>query len=247
MASRLLADQQSAGTLRFALLTTTIAVVACGGTVVETAAGTTGTGATTTGIGAGAGTTSGQNGTSTGTSATASSSGQGTGGSSSGYGCPASAPVAGTSCADVLGPCTYGDAIVATCRQSFVCQTGTWLSTSTPCSPQPPSCPATEPQEQSTCDADAGASQCAYPNGSICTCSPCGLVGPVCMPGPPAWYCESPNPTPGCPTLIPNEGTSCGAVGLACAYPDEGCGMAARCIAAGSSNAWTWEPQPCPP
>ncbi len=217
------------------------AVAACGGSVVAdptgassgsgagstgTDAGSTGTGTSTTSTGAGGAQTT----TGTGASTT------GSGGGTRADPCPVTAPAAGASCAGVPDQveCTYGSSVRADCRDAWICEGGSWTSTSEGCTqPAPGECPTSEPVSGSVCGTTAV--NCVY-NDDVCFCGCPG--GPACMV-PFDWQCAAPPTTPGCPPIVPNEGTPCSAEGLECDY-----GLS--CTATGANvtctdGLWTWE------
>jgi hypothetical protein len=75
---------------------------------------------------------------------------------------------------------------------------------------------------------------CTYGN-SFCYCGcgggPCGL--------PFQWQCADPPTTPGCPAIVPNDGTPCSSQGLQCTYGNvcTSAGALVNCI----NGLWTWD------
>jgi hypothetical protein len=200
-------------------LAAVMAVAACGGSVVkEGTGGGAGTGASTTGSDAS---------TSTGTSTT------GSGGSTSTGPCPLSPPTGSTSCAGVPDQlrCTYGDSVLPDCRTPWLCINGSWETTGTGCS-EPTDCGNSEPGPQTVCANMAD--ECTY-GASICYCG-CG-GGPICPP-PMVWECVGPPTTPGCPSVVPNDGTPCDAAGAQCTY-GESC-TSTYAVVACTNGLWLW-------
>ncbi len=167
------------------------------------------------------------------------SSGSGGGGGGGGNGgsfCPASEPFGG-SCAGVPEGlrCTYGDSTRPDCRNDWTCLNGSWTTTKGICiEPPPGNCGASKPVEGTVCGGEGDI--CTY-GTSLCICTSCS-VGP-CMPPPPTWSCAEPPVTPGCPEVIPNDGSPCTTNGLTCFY-----GLV--CSVAGAkavckNGAWLWD------
>jgi len=209
-------------------LATVMAVAACGGSVVDEGTGgvtgtsTTGAGASTTGA-----STTGVSTTGTGTFTT------GSGGGTSTGPCPLSPPTGSTSCAGAPDQfqCTYGDSVRPDCRAAWICTNGSWEATGSACI-EPTDCGSSEPGPETVC-ANMG-DVCTY-GDSICFCG-CG-GGPVCAP-PVDWSCNGPPTTPGCPAVVPNDGTPCDAAGVQCNYGKQ-C-TSTNAVVACSDGLWLW-------
>jgi hypothetical protein len=163
----------------------------------------------------------------------------GTGGNGSGASpCPAAEPSAGNvPCTGVPEGfrCTYGDSVRPECRHDWTCSGGTWLTTKSFCQDPPPdACAPAEPQNGVDCTASNGAT-CTY-GDDICTCSLC--PGGPCMQNP-TWVCSKPPTNPGCPPVVPNDGTACDAPAADCTYgmPCGGSGMHVTC----KNGTWLWD------
>jgi hypothetical protein len=141
-----------------------------------------------------------------------------------------------------LAQCTWGSDPRPECRTKAICSVRQQWEVTEPWQPKcstPPlsvSCPAT-PQAIGTPCPDA-ALDCWYENGSHCQCISQGSVqarptgdwafcnnGNQCCPDPAnpgmcltecpvLWSCDG--PTPGCPSLSPQAGTSCNVPGMSC-------------------------------
>ena len=214
-------------------LVAVLGVAACGGSVVdEGTGGATGTGASTTGTGA---STTGTSATGAGASTTGtgtSTTGTGSGGGNPGP-CPLSPPTGSASCAGVPDQfqCTYGDSVRPDCRIAWICSNGSWETTGTACT-EPVDCGSSEPGPQTVC-ANRG-DECTY-GASICYCG-CG-GGPICPP-PTVWECSGPPTAPGCPSVVPNDGTPCDAAGVQCTY-GESC-TSTYAVVACTNGLWLW-------
>jgi hypothetical protein len=228
-------------------------LTACGGSVVAggagghgTGAGTTGSGAGTTGTGAGAtGTGASTTGTGAGTTGTGASTtgtgASGTGGSVGTSSCPGSEPTEGASCAGAPAElrCTYGASVRPECRSVWLCTAGSWTTTHSACAPTGNDCGTTEPAPQTVCTTMGDL--CVY-GDSICYCG-CG-GGPACI-SPIDWKCADPPTTPGCPAVVPNDGTPCTADGVQCTYGTTCTPSGAQLSCTG--GRWFWNLNiPCP-
>jgi hypothetical protein len=185
-----------------------VAVAACGGSVVSEGA-TGGSGAGTTGTGAGT---------------------SGTGAGTSSGPCPPSAPTT-NSCAGVPNGfrCTYGDSVRPDCRVEWSCLGGQWLTQNGSCGQGP--CAGSEPATGTVCTNMGDV--CVY-GDSICEC---GCGGGFC--GMPVdWQCSGPPTTPGCPAVVPNDGTPCSANGLQCTYGNV-C-MQSSAMVSCKNGLWLW-------
>jgi hypothetical protein len=181
--------------------------------------------------------------------------------------CPVEPPAIGAACQAVearmpgaAGLCTYGSTPDPYCRKGFSCRCGAhagdagcaWrisqqeldLCARNPVLTCPDDVPAPADAALSPCDPVLKDSVCANADGWICRCSDwrdCEGT-PPCEPfDPPVWYC-SPNP-PGCPSVIPNAGTSCTDEGQICRYFLSSNADIATC----SSGVWWWRRQGAPP
>ncbi len=160
--------------------------------------------------------------------------GAGTGGSGGGAPgpCPTTAP-SGGSCTEEGRRCTYGVDVRPDCRQEWQCHSGKWMTTKSVCI-EPPTAVCNGAIAGDVCAAEGD--HCVTAGSTICTCSAC-LGGP-CMAPPPKWSCNGPPTTKGCPTLVPNDGTSCTQNGVECVYgnPCLGSGADVKC----TQGVWTW-------
>jgi hypothetical protein len=213
------------------------AAAACGGSVVnEATGGATGTGAGASTMGTGAGTTGTGAGT-TGTGAATTGTGAattGVGGGEVGGPCPPSAPLAeGDVCSLPEGfRCTYGDSVRPECRTAWTCN-GAWTATSGPCDEPPPGvCGSSQPGPQDMCAATNAV--CVY-GDSLCLCG-CG-AGVLCTT-PFNWFCTAPPTTPGCPEVVPNDGTLCAVPGVQCSYGDV-CTPSGAMVSC-TNGLWLW-------
>ncbi len=149
--------------------------------------------------------------------------------------CPAAEP-SGGSCAGLPSGlrCTYGEAVRPECRDAWICTSGTWTVAETTCT-QPPSgdCPLLQPASTATCPTQGDV--CVY-GSDLCVCDAC--AGGPCMAGPSKWLCSAPPTTAGCPAVVPNDGTACGASGVECTYgfPCAQSGTVVDCTA----GVWVW-------
>ncbi len=196
-----------------------VALVACGGSVVDQSTGGSGTGA---GAGTGAGTSAGNSTT-------------GAGGSVAQGPCPVAEPTEASACTGVPDQfrCTYGESVRPECRDVWICSGGAWTTTKGECvQPPPGDCAATQPGPQTVC-ANMG-DVCTY-GDTICECG-CG-GGIACEP-PVSWACSGPPTTPGCPAAVPNDGTPCGAAGVECTYGDP-CTQSGALVSC-TSGLWLW-------
>ena len=181
----------------------------------------------------------------------------GGGSGSTGGPCPAATPVNGTSCKEPYqstgleeSECSYGDDPRPGCRTTAKCEAGAWLVSvpkqfddgngaqdcATP--PLPAACPMPTPNQMSA-SSDATLS-CWYDEGTRCWCSSCklGTQFPICQTvDPPQWFCAT--PATGCPALMPQAGTPCGAPGASCG-PD--CTLPITC----TDGVWHWGQAQCP-
>jgi hypothetical protein len=154
------------------------------------------------------------------TGGTSSSNGGGGGNTSTTTGggsglCPPADPT-GQSCAGFPSPFqyTYGDSVRPECRQTVVCVDATWEAMGGTCvKPPPDMCGGTQPADGTVCTGEGNV--CTFDN-TICICSSCS--GGPCMAPPPKWQCAPPPSTPGCPPVVPNDGTACSMNGLSCTY-----------------------------
>jgi hypothetical protein len=214
-------------------LAAVLGVAACGGSVVdEGTGGATGAGTSTAGTGASTpGTATGAGASTTGTGA--STTGTGSGGGTSTGPCPLSPPTGSASCAGVPDQfqCTYGDSVRPDCRIAWICSNGSWETTGNTCI-EPADCGSSEPGPQTVC-ANMG-DVCTY-GDSICFCG-CG-GGVACLP-PVDWSCNGPPTTPGCPAVVPNDGTPCNVPGVQCDY-GEPCTQT-NAVVACSNGLWLW-------
>jgi hypothetical protein len=201
--------------------------VACGGST-DTNSSTGGSGGATGGSGGATGGSGGATGGSGGATG-------GTGGTSP-SGCPASAP-AGQPCTTPDLRCTYGDSVRPECRNEWICNGGTWVTTKALCLAAPPGeCTTTVPTDGTVCTTDG--TVCDYPDGTLCLCNACS-TGPCAAP-PPKWECTPPPTGPGCPAIVPNDGSPCSAPeGTQCTYGIP-CGPSGA-IATCTNGAWLWE------
>jgi len=166
------------------------------------------------------------------------------GGSSSGWtsgetggaviGCPAQEPTEGDPCPTAPSfSCWYGDSPRPECRDSWFCVSQKWQSARQGCAPLTDYCPAQQP-DASTCSAigDPNATgNCAYSGGVLCRCPCTGTPENTCAPS--QWVCYGPPTTPGCPQVLPNQGTPCSVQGTQCSYgnPCDGYGVGVYCRA----------------
>jgi hypothetical protein len=159
--------------------------------------------------------------------------------------CPSAAPVDGGVCTEELSDayCSYGDAVLSSCRDVFVCNCSpsqcefsklTWL-----CHDQS-GCPSAPPITGEICALD-GWQACGYVDGASCHCAQCELDGfDPCAPLDPwEWRCRPLNPV-GCPPVIPNAGTTCKQDVAGCDY-DGGCGLNLSCV----DGRWNWTQYGC--
>ncbi len=78
--------------------------------------------------------------------------------------------------------------------------------------------------------------------GDVCTygdtiCS-CGCAGGFCG-NPIFWQCSDPPVTPGCPAVVPNDGTPCAAEGVECNYGDV-CSQSGALVQC-TGGLWKWD------
>ncbi len=134
-------------------------------------------------------------------------------------GCPASPPAASSACPNAGLACSWGSDARAQCRTVGTCSGAApgWQLSGGSCGAPTAVCPATMPS------ADAGLAPCTQAqlgltcvySGSAYTCAN-GCGGPVQASQTDVW-CVSPLDA-GCPAYVPNLGTECSPVGLACNY-----------------------------
>jgi hypothetical protein len=151
--------------------------------------------------------------------------------------CPAVEPAGGSCVAPEGQRCTYGEQVRPECRHDWTCSNGAWATTKSVClSPPADHCNFTEPPS-GVCGQEGDI--CVVGAATICQCSSC--FGGPCMAPPPKWACSGPPAMPGCPAIVPNDGTACSAEGLECAYgnPCSGSGAFAICKA----GKWLWDLQ----
>lgn len=138
--------------------------------------------------------------------------------------CPADEPTEGQPCPNPVPPnCWYGDSPRPECRDAWVCSSSNvWHATHQGCT-APPSgfCPTSVPSNTMSCSvsepSESGAN-CAYPDGTLCTCE-CNISGGEgagCVPT--IFGCRPAPATVGCPRIVPNLGTPCMAQGSECVY-----------------------------
>ncbi len=150
--------------------------------------------------------------------------------------CPLGEPAYGDSCdaPDTLR-CTYGEQVRPECRHDWLCNHGQWVSTKSVClSPPADHCAFTEPP---TGECAQEGDICVVGAATICQCSSC--FGGPCMAPPPKWQCSGPPTTPGCPAIVPNDGSACASAGLECTYGNvcSQSGALARC----EGGTWRWD------
>ena len=182
-------------------------------------------------------------------SSSAGTSAGGTGGSGSSF-CPSEPPVSNSACdvpADeglfVLAHCSWGDDPRPMCRTSALCSQNLWKLTEPDPSlcnvePLPETCPASQPEQGSTCTDDL--TQCWYDDGTRCVCSPCqgGSEYPICQTiDPPQWACIT--PMEGCPNPQPQAGEACDQEGMQCGHD---CALTINC----QNGAWNYAGNMCP-
>ncbi|MBI2388373.1 MAG: hypothetical protein HYV09_02040 [Deltaproteobacteria bacterium] len=152
--------------------------------------------------------------------------------------CPDAPPSEGSACTPPeLNPliCSYGDAVASWCRTVMQCRPGTtrWGDFTMDCSSA--SCPTEAPTSGTSCTV-TGLSECAWSDGTMCTCNrkPTGDV----------WRCEPPPTDTRCPRVAPNTGLPCTTEGLECDYaivPNcldcRGVGYRTTC----KSGIWRWQ------
>jgi hypothetical protein len=156
--------------------------------------------------------------------------------------CPSTEPVAGSSCLAPPGQrCTYGEEVRPECRNEWICNNGDWFTTKSVClSPPADHCAFTEPPS-GVCAQEGDV--CVVGAATICQCSSC--FGGPCMAPPPKWQCSGPPTTPGCPAIVPNDGSACASEGLECTYGNvcSQSGALTRC----KGGMWLWDTQiACP-
>ena len=104
--------------------------------------------------------------------------------------------------------------------------------------PLPAACPGAPPTSGSTCG-DATLA-CWYESGARCACSGCkgGSAYPVCQTiDPPEWACAT--PAAGCPSQLPQAGSSCDSPGASCG---PSCELEIVC----EGGIWKWRQGSCP-
>jgi hypothetical protein len=137
--------------------------------------------------------------------------------------------------------CSYGDAPSMCNRTIAVCRGGHFYLSVLICTGYA-TCPATPPENGSTCSFGSDRNPCAFPRGVVCWCVP-GSFGPSGVQDPPAWSCNSPVLTADCPDVMPNLGAACSVEGADCDYGECGSGWHMRC----SDGTWTHVPSDaCP-
>jgi hypothetical protein len=166
--------------------------------------------------------------------------------------CPASYPVAPTTCMTPQVSCSYGDSVLAVCRSRVQCHCPfgcAWVPVGEDCDPDPGgNCPEQSPATQDPPFEECpDGALCGYDDGYVCLCTSCGWSS--CEDGYPLrWRCTAPPGTSGCPTRVPNEGTSCSTEGHTCRYLNQGidemmlpgpvtCHLDATC----TRGAWAWQ------
>jgi hypothetical protein len=177
--------------------------------------------------------TIGGTGTSTGSGGAGGSTGTHTGVPS----CPAMEPIGGQSCAGLPAGlrCTYGTSVRAECRDVWICNGGIWSTTKGVCPMPPPAdCGSAQPSPGTVCPTMGDV--CTY-GDTICICNQC--PDGLCMAPPVKWSCAGPPSTPGCPPVVPNDGTACSTNGLTCAYgfPCGQAGIQVEC----TGGTWVWD------
>lgn len=149
--------------------------------------------------------------------------------------CPASQPAEGSSCAGVRDQlqCTYGDSVRPDCRELWTCTGGVWTTVPSACTePAQGVCGTSMPARLSTCASSGDV--CVF-GAVLCECSDvCVLPGAS-----PHWECFNPPPNPGCPPVVPNDGTTCATEGAHCLYGDicDPTGMVVDC----TDGLWIWD------
>ena len=132
--------------------------------------------------------------------------------------CPQADPSEGAACREPTAPlCSYGDSPRPECRDLWTCTSGLWHAIHQGC-PQTPAgyCPDSQPLVRTSCSVSGPADwvACVYPGNVLCTCE-CDGAG-ACTPT--HFVCYPPPTTPGCPSILPNEGQPCAVQGTRCLY-----------------------------
>ncbi len=207
------------------LIALAFVVAACGGsTFSSTDGGTAGSG----GFGA-----TGASGGSGGSGATGATGGSG---GSSPVGCPATPPTVGQACSPSDLRCTYGNSVRPDCREAWLCKDKKWTTTQTVCA-HSTGCPSNPPATGTICAVESQV--CDYSNGTLCLCTSCS-AGP-CGPPPPKWQCALPPSNPGCPPIVPNDGSTCTAPADTMCHYGTPCGPSSAIVKC-SDGTWTWQP-----
>jgi hypothetical protein len=176
--------------------------------------------------------------TTTGGTGSGGGTGTGTGGGTSMSLCPETEPSGGQCNAPTGFRCTYGEQVRPECRHEWICgDGGSWLMTKGVClSPPADHCAFTEPPS-GQCGQEGDV--CVVGAATICQCSSC--FGGPCSPPPPMWQCSGPPANPGCPAIVPNDGSACTSEGAECTYGNvcSASGALARC----KGGLWLWDMQ----
>lgn len=203
---------------------TFLLLAGCGGDVSsEEPAGTSGAG------GASSSTTS---------SSSSNSTSSGAGGGTQG-GCPSAEPAAEGACSSEGLRCSYGESVVPECRRGYRCLSGSWQVDGLGCGDGPADCGTATPPDGAECFEQ----QALCVSGeSLCVCGPCGGAG---CPDPPwGWSCGGSDGQPGCPAVVPNDGTACASPGAVCHY---GVFCASEASVKCLQGTWIWDPpMACP-
>ena len=154
--------------------------------------------------------------------------------------CPAAKPESGQDCeADGL-TCSYGESLMAYCRDYVTCSHRVW-SHRTDCQVQPEGfCPAV-PTPGLACVVGKVSAfvPCEYPPSVVCYC----LGNPGARGN---WECYGPPRNGACPEVLPNLGDGCARPGQFCNYGVVGQGCSAPYANVSCSDgAWQREGTPC--
>ncbi len=151
--------------------------------------------------------------------------------------CPESAS-AGQSCAADGMLCTYGDAVLARCREVLVCQESSFTLL-----PAAENCATTSCSPEARTGVVACAAEgdtCAYEDGTLCACSSCISALGGCNGSNPWWHCRAPAAPP-CPSTLPNAGTQC-STATSCVFATDNGSLIDGVCAVCHQGTWEWFP-----
>jgi hypothetical protein len=165
--------------------------------------------------------------------------------------CPTTPPDVDALCLTRLDPsitrqppmCEYGYQVQRDCHQRVECRSDRWtpIAPTSDCVVDGGGCPELPPAMGTTIMNCPSSSVCAWVDGTVCVCEeamydPSSDASGGCVQMP-HYFCAPPGGDPQCPRALPNDGTPCSSLGLACYWVLD-CGyVATQCTGEGWQSA----------